>query len=132
MTLVEQLRRPCGVCKSNDLNDTLLTVNAKCARCFGSYTTLCSIWYIVRLDSSRVATLVKVRSVTLVLSGDPTRVESSQTIYKYRLRFYGKSNAAQDSQNQMNAALEYSWLLWAKLIGSTRGCTPGQPNHVSG
>ena len=30
VTLVEQLRMPCGVCKSNDLNDTLLTVNAKC------------------------------------------------------------------------------------------------------
>ena len=29
VTLVEQLRMPCGVCKSNDLNDTLLTVNAK-------------------------------------------------------------------------------------------------------
>ena len=30
VTLVEQLRMPCGVCKSNDLNDTPLTVNAKC------------------------------------------------------------------------------------------------------
>ena len=32
------------------------------------------MWYIVRLDSSRVATLVKVRSVTRVSSSDPTRV----------------------------------------------------------
>ena len=35
------------------------------------------MWYIVRLDSSRVATLVKVRSGTLVSSGDPTRVKSN-------------------------------------------------------
>ena len=35
------------------------------------------MWYIVRLDSSRVATLVKVRSETLVSSGDPTRVKSN-------------------------------------------------------
>ena len=28
VTLVEQLCMSCGVCKSNDLNDTLLTVNA--------------------------------------------------------------------------------------------------------
>ena len=35
------------------------------------------MWYIVRLDSSRVATLVKVRSVTLVSSGNPTRVKSN-------------------------------------------------------
>ena len=33
--------------------------------------------YIVRLDSSRVATLVKVRSATLVSSSDPTRVKSN-------------------------------------------------------
>ena len=26
VTLVEQLRMPCGVCKSNDMNDTLLSV----------------------------------------------------------------------------------------------------------
>ena len=35
------------------------------------------MWYIVLLDSSRVATLVKVRSGTLVSSGDPTRVKSN-------------------------------------------------------
>ena len=35
------------------------------------------MWYIVRLDSSRVATLVKVRSGTLVSNGDPTRVKSN-------------------------------------------------------
>ena len=35
------------------------------------------MWYIVRLDSSRVATLVKVRSATLVSSDDPTRVKSN-------------------------------------------------------
>ena len=35
------------------------------------------MWYIVRLDSSRVATLVKVRSGTLVSGGDPTRVKSN-------------------------------------------------------
>ena len=35
------------------------------------------MWYIVRLDSSRVATLVKVRSATLVSSSDPTRVKSN-------------------------------------------------------
>ena len=42
--------------------------------------TLCNIqsmWYIVRLDSSRVATLVKVRSATRVSSSDPTRVKSN-------------------------------------------------------
>ena len=33
--------------------------------------------YIVRLDSSRVATLVKVRSATRVSSSDPTRVKSN-------------------------------------------------------
>ena len=33
--------------------------------------------YIVRLDSSRVATLDKVRSATLVSSDDPTRVKSN-------------------------------------------------------
>ena len=44
------------------------------------------MWYIVRLDSSRVATLVKVRSVTLVLIGDPTRVNqrSGYVIVKER------------------------------------------------
>ena len=36
-----------------------------------------SMWYIVRLDSSRVATLVKVRSATRVSSNDPTRVKSN-------------------------------------------------------
>ena len=35
------------------------------------------MWYIVRLDSSRVAALVKVRSATLVSSSDPTRVKSN-------------------------------------------------------
>ena len=35
------------------------------------------MWYIVRLDSSRVATLVKVRSATRVSSSDPTRVKSN-------------------------------------------------------
>ena len=35
---------PCGVCKSNDLNDTLLTVNAKCSTWFVHYTIL-SMWY---------------------------------------------------------------------------------------
>ena len=35
------------------------------------------MWYIVRLDSSRVATLVKVRSATLVSSSHPTRVKSN-------------------------------------------------------
>ena len=36
VTLVEQLRMPCGVCKSNDLNDTLLTgmLNAARLSCF--------------------------------------------------------------------------------------------------
>ena len=32
VTLVEQLRMPCGVCKSNDLNDTLLTGMLNVAR----------------------------------------------------------------------------------------------------
>ena len=50
------------------------------------------MWYIVRLDSSRVATLDKVRSATLVSSDDPTRVKSNYIPVK--LRFYGKSNAA--------------------------------------
>ena len=35
------------------------------------------MWYIVRLDSSRVATLVKVRSATRVSSSDPTGVKSN-------------------------------------------------------
>ena len=35
------------------------------------------MWYIVRLDSSRVATIDKVRSATLVSSDDPTRVKSN-------------------------------------------------------
>ena len=35
------------------------------------------MWYIVRLDSSRVATVDKVRSATLVSSDDPTRVKSN-------------------------------------------------------
>ena len=35
------------------------------------------MWYIVRLDSSQVATLDKVRSATLVSSDDPTRVKSN-------------------------------------------------------
>ena len=35
------------------------------------------MWYIVRLDSSRVATLVKMRSGTRVSSSDPTRVKSN-------------------------------------------------------
>ena len=36
VTLVEQLRMPYGVCKSNDLNDTLLTgmLNAARLSCF--------------------------------------------------------------------------------------------------
>ena len=36
VTLVEQLRMPCGVCKSNDMNDTLLTgmLNAARLSCF--------------------------------------------------------------------------------------------------
>ena len=36
VTLVEQLRMPSGVCKSNDLNDTLLTgmLNAARLSCF--------------------------------------------------------------------------------------------------
>ena len=73
MTLVEQLRMPCGVCKSNDLNETLLTVNAKCRTCFGvafdlpynrsiywhivRYSTLeshSSLWRGLRLDQSQV------------------------------------------------------------------------------
>ena len=46
--------------------------------CLASYTTIYSICGIlVRLDSSRVATLVKVRSVTRVSSSDPTRVKSN-------------------------------------------------------
>ena len=52
------------------------------------------MWYIVRLDSSRVATLVKVRSATRVSSSDPT--SRSRTIYQYILRFCGKSNAARE------------------------------------
>ena len=40
------------------------------------------MWYIVRLDSSRVATLDKVRSATLVSSDDPTRVKSNYTPVK--------------------------------------------------
>ena len=52
------------------------------------------MWYIVRLDSSRVATLVKVRSVTRVSSSDPTRVKSNYI--PHILRFYGKSNAAME------------------------------------
>ena len=35
------------------------------------------MWYIVRHDSSRVATLVKVRSAIRVSSSDPTRVKSN-------------------------------------------------------
>ena len=35
------------------------------------------MWYIVRLDSSRVTTQVKVRSATRVSSSDPTRVKSN-------------------------------------------------------
>ena len=35
------------------------------------------MWYIVRLDSSRVATPVKVRNATRVSSSDPTRVKSN-------------------------------------------------------
>ena len=35
------------------------------------------MWYIVRLDSSRVTTLVKVRSWTRVSSSNPTRVKSN-------------------------------------------------------
>ena len=35
------------------------------------------MWYIDQLDSSRVATLVKVRSATRVSSSDPTRVKSN-------------------------------------------------------
>ena len=35
------------------------------------------MWYIVRPDSSRVATLDKARSATLVSSDDPTRVKSN-------------------------------------------------------
>ena len=53
------------------------------------------MWYIVRLDSSRVATLVKVRSETRVSSSDPTRVKSNYI--PHILRFYGKSNAAMGS-----------------------------------
>ena len=34
-------------------------------------------WYIVRLDSSRVATPVKLKSGTQVSSSDPTRVKSN-------------------------------------------------------
>ena len=76
--LVEQLRMPCGVCKSKDLNDTLLTgmLNAARLSCF-AHCNIKYMWYIVRLDSSRVATLVKVRSATLVSSSDPTRVKSN-------------------------------------------------------
>ena len=45
------------------------------------------MWYIVRLDSSRVATLLKVRSGTLVSSGDPTRVKSNYIpVYTTMLR----------------------------------------------
>ena len=50
------------------------------------------MWYIVRLDSSRVATLVKVRSGTRVSSSDPTSVKSNYI--SHILQFYGKSNAA--------------------------------------
>ena len=46
---------------------------------------------LVRLDSSRVATLVKLRSVTRVSSSDPTRVKSNYI--PHILRFYGKSSA---------------------------------------
>ena len=46
VTLVEQLRMPCGVCKSNDLNDTLLTVNAK-YRTLSWFSTLNNIVYVV-------------------------------------------------------------------------------------
>ena len=44
--------------------------------CLASHTAIYSMWYIVRLDSSRVTTLVKVRNATLVSSSDPTRVKS--------------------------------------------------------
>ena len=50
--------------------------------------------YIVWLDSSRVATFVKVRSVTRVSSSDPTRVKSNYI--PHILRFYSKLNAAMD------------------------------------
>ena len=42
--------------------------------CLASHT---AIYSICGLDSSRVATLVKVRSATLVSSSDPTRVKSN-------------------------------------------------------
>ena len=65
-----------GVCKSNDLNDTLLTVNAKCRTLFWFlHYTIKSMWHVVRLDSSRVATLVKVRSATRSVEWRP---DSSQ------------------------------------------------------
>ena len=35
------------------------------------------MWYVVRLDSNRVATLIKVKSATRVSSSDPTRVNSN-------------------------------------------------------
>ena len=50
------------------------------------------MWYIVRLDSSRVATLVKVRRATRVSSSDRTRAKSNYIpVYTMNL---GKSNAA--------------------------------------
>ena len=43
VTLVEQLRMPCGVCKSNDLNDMLLTGMLNAACCLASHTAIYSI-----------------------------------------------------------------------------------------
>ena len=40
-----------------------------------TYSLLCGIYNVVRLDSSRVAILVKVRSGTRMSSSDPTRVK---------------------------------------------------------
>ena len=88
------------------------------------------MWYIARLDSSRVPTLVKVRSVTRVSSSDPTRVKSNYI--PYILRFYGKSNAAPGSDdynarqsilehiaefNPMDSEMVQHWLIWRQPTG---------------
>ena len=64
------------------------------------------MWYIVRLDSSRVATLVKVSSATLVSSSDPTRVKSNYiqvetTILRQIKRCQLRSAALVSSESQV-------------------------------
>ena len=68
------------------------------------------MWYIVRLDSSRVATLDKVRSATLISSDDPTRVKNylpaKTTILRQIERCLGNSNLLVPCQLN-NATLLY-------------------------